>query len=212
MLHKSTVTFQVFGNAILVKHQLYNGVCLTCHFKYFFTFLLLKLKRIKEQEHCLSCQTWPLNIRHLKKDQHVTWVNTENRCWQTHSACCPTLTSAQYSASISENKLKLFNSVREKRKSDLCKFLFVPDYYNLKCADFLIERLRVSDLLYLISGFMDHTRNMVNTVGLIHLTKDEQISFKGKHWGKEDISTFAECYPGTYSSIWLKNAQYLMAM
>lgn len=57
---------------------------------------------------------------------------------------------------------------------------------------------------------MDHTRNMSNTEDLIRLTKDEQISFKGKHWAKEDMSTFAEYYPGTYSSIRLENAQYLM--
>lgn len=42
---------------------------------------------------------------------------------------------------------------------------------------------------------------MANTEDIIHLTKGEQISFKGKHWLKEDMSTFAEYYPGTYFSV-----------
>lgn len=59
---------------------------------------------------------------------------------------------------------------------------------------------------------MDHTRNTANTEDLIHLTKYEQISFKGKHWAKEDMSTFAEYYPDTYSSMQQENAQYLMTL
>jgi len=59
---------------------------------------------------------------------------------------------------------------------------------------------------------MDHTRYMAETEDLLHLTKAEQVSFKGKHCTKEDLSTSAVYNPGTYSSMLLENAQYLMAL
>ena len=53
---------------------------------------------------------------------------------------------------------------------------------------------------------------MAETEDLLHLTKAEQVSFKGKHCTKEDLSTSAVYNPGTYSSMLLENAQYLMAL
>lgn len=55
-------------------------------------------------------------------------------------------------------------------------------------------------------------RNIVSNGDLTQLSKDEQISLKGKHQTKEDMSIFAEYYPGIYSTVRLENAQYLMAL
>lgn len=53
---------------------------------------------------------------------------------------------------------------------------------------------------------------MVNNGDLTQVSRDKQISFKGKYQAKEDMSTFAEYYLGIYFPVRLENAQYLMAL